>query len=193
MNEIYDYKTKGLILRAQVRWYEKGEKSNDYFLRLANRNKIQKNIKKTEAQDDSYTVDAKEILSMQAKFYTDLSASKLSKSRDEISQYLQNIKTPTLTDEEKLQCEGPLTVEECNKTIKSFKNNKTPGNDGLPIEFYLKFWPIFGHQVVDAFNSGYMRGKMTTSQKQAVITVLDKGKDRSLLKNWRPISLLNVD
>lgn len=44
LNEIYDYKTKGLILRAQVRWYEKGEKSNDYFLRLANRNKIQKNI-----------------------------------------------------------------------------------------------------------------------------------------------------
>ena len=32
------------------------------------------------------------------------------------------------------------------------------------------------------------------SQRQAVITLIDKkGKDRALLKNWRPISLLNFD
>lgn len=35
---------------------------------------------------------------------------------------------------------------------------------------------------------------MSTSQiKQAVISLLDKGKDRTLHNNWRPISLLNVD
>ena len=35
---------------------------------------------------------------------------------------------------------------------------------------------------------------MSLSQKLAVITVIEKkGKDRSLLGNWRPISLVNVD
>ena len=35
---------------------------------------------------------------------------------------------------------------------------------------------------------------MTHSQKQAVITLIEKkGKDRSLLENWRPISFVNVD
>ena len=35
---------------------------------------------------------------------------------------------------------------------------------------------------------------MSCSQKQAVITLLEKsGKDRSLLENWRLISLVNVD
>ena len=34
----------------------------------------------------------------------------------------------------------------------------------------------------------------TSSQKQAVITVIEKrGKDKRFIKNWRPISLLNVD
>ena len=35
---------------------------------------------------------------------------------------------------------------------------------------------------------------MSRSQKQAVITLIEKkGKDRSLFENWRPISLVNVD
>jgi exonuclease III len=193
LQEISDYRTKGLILRAHVRWYEKGEKSNDYFLRLENRNKIKKNVRKLKRQDGSYTVDPTEILSMQAKFYEDLYAKKSTKSSEEIKQYLETIQIPNLTEDEKVQCEGLLTVQECQETIKTFTKNKTPGNDGLPIEFYLKFWPIFGQAMVDAFNAGHMTGEMSASQKQAVITLLDKGKDRSLLKNWRPISLLNVD
>ena len=35
---------------------------------------------------------------------------------------------------------------------------------------------------------------MSYSQKQAVITLIEqKGKDRSFLENWRPISIVNVD
>jgi len=35
---------------------------------------------------------------------------------------------------------------------------------------------------------------MSRSQKQALITLIEKkGKDRTLLENWRPISLVNVD
>ena len=35
---------------------------------------------------------------------------------------------------------------------------------------------------------------MTRSQKQAVITLIEKkGNERFLLENWRPISLVNVD
>ena len=35
---------------------------------------------------------------------------------------------------------------------------------------------------------------MSRSQKQAVITLIEKkGKDRSVLENWSPISLVNVD
>ena len=37
-------------------------------------------------------------------------------------------------------------------------------------------------------------GELPTSQRQAVITLTEKsGRDKRLIKNWRPISLLNVD
>ena len=35
---------------------------------------------------------------------------------------------------------------------------------------------------------------MSNSQRQAVITLTEKkGKDRTLIENWRPISLINAD
>ena len=36
---IYDYITRGTILRSRVKWYEKGEKNNKYFLNLKNHNR----------------------------------------------------------------------------------------------------------------------------------------------------------
>ena len=44
------------------------------------------------------------------------------------------------------------------------------------------------------YRSSLEVGELSSSQRQAIITLLEKkGKDRSYLVNWRPISLLNFD
>lgn len=35
-----------------------------------------------------------------------------------------------------------LTILELNKCLINFKKGKSPGEDGLPLEFYLTFWDI---------------------------------------------------
>ena len=77
-----------------------------------------------------------------------------------------------------------LTEEECVKALQSFQGNIAPGNDGLPSEFYRKFWEIISEPFVNCVNKIFTIGKMSRSQKQAVITLSGKkGKDRSLLEN----------
>ena len=72
--------------------------------------------------------------------------------------------------------------------------NKTPGNDGLTIELYDKFWPLISKQLVDSFNFAYENNLMSVSQRQGNIKFIPKpNKDTLLLNNWRPITLLNVD
>ena len=98
--------------------------------------------------------------------------------------FLNCLNIPLLTDEQKLSCEGSITEEACVKALQSFRGNRAPGNDGLPIEFYSKFWEIISKPFVNCVNEIFTSGEMSRSQKQAVITLIGKkGKDRSLLEN----------
>jgi len=79
-------------------------------------------------------------------------------------------------------------------TLDSFDKYKTPGNDGIPVEFYKTFWSVISDSLMNCVNECFENGEISSSQKQAIITLIEKkGKDRSLLENWRPISLVNED
>ncbi len=193
LKELDTYKTEGLILRSKCRWFEKGEKSNNYFLRLINNNRVKITMNKLQTEEGVIETNPLKILDRQAKFYENLYAEKENKNDREIEQYLENVNTPKLDDNEKEGCEGLITEEECSKVIKTFKKGKTPGNDGITIEFYCKFWHLINKTLIDSFNTSFALGELSETQKRGIITLLDKGKDRTLLKNWRPITLLNVD
>ena len=47
---------------------------------------------------------------------------------------------------------------------------------------------------MNCINECFKKGEMSSSQKQAIIILIEKkGKYHSFLENWRPISLVNVD
>ena len=76
--------------------------------------------------------------------------------------------------------EGLISKEECKKVLNSFPLNKVPGNDGLRIEFYKTFWDLIGEPLVASFNECFAKGTMSPSQRQAVITLVEKKRSRSL-------------
>ena len=72
--------------------------------------------------------------------------------------------------------------------------DKTPGNDGLTTEFYIAFFHVIQNIFISSANYSHEVGELSSSQKQAVIALIEKkDKDKRFIKNWRPISLLNVD
>ena len=190
LKQIGDEKINGQIIRSKVRWHEEGERSTKYFLGLEKAKAVKKHLQKLKLKDGRITTDPKEILSAQVDFYRKLYSSKL---QDNPSTYNFFDHTITLNDVDRDDCEGAITIKECEEALHTFKNDKSPGNDGITSEFYKHFWGELSHIIVDGFNFSYEKGKLATSQKQAIISLIDKGKDRLFLENWRPISLLNVD
>ena len=98
-----------------------------------------------------------------------------------------------LSDNDKMSLEKELSVQECLDSLKKMSNNKSPGLSGFTVEFFKFFWVDIGVFLVRSLNYGLRKGELSISQKQGVITCIPKGnKDKCYLKNWRPISLLNV-
>ena len=61
-------------------------------------------------------------------------------------------------------------------------------------EFYLCFWDDIKNTFFSSVNYSFEVGQLSTSQRQAIIKLLEKrDKDKRFISNWRPISLLNVD
>ena len=60
-----------------------------------------------------------------------------------------------LSHKEKDSCENEITEEECKGALFSMKFNKTPGSDGLSVEFYQLFRshisPFFMNSVRESF------------------------------------------
>ena len=111
-----------------------------------------------------------------------------------LHEFLESIKLLKLSINKKNVCEGNLSEKELYDSMISMKNNKSPGNDGLTKEFYETFW----NDIKDVFIKSMKRAmdikELSISQRQAVIKLIEKkDRDKRLLKNWRPISLLNVD
>ena len=195
LETFYEKKVEGIIIRSRARWYEHGERSSKYFLNLEKGNHVKKHIRRL-CINGLLTTDPLKILNEPKCFYQELyqSINRTSNNSEKISSFLDNPTIPKLSETDKNSCEGKISAGECYKLLESFQNNKTPGNDGIPIEFYKKFWSLISDPFIYSVNECFEKGEMSVSQKQAVITLIEKkGKDRSSLENWRPISLLNVD
>ena len=99
-----------------------------------------------------------------------------------------------LSDHECMNCEGYLTLAECTASLFSMSLNKSLGSDGLPVEFYQLFWDDVGQLVINSLNLALDKGYLSDEQGRANITLIPKpDEDGRLLKNWRPIALLNTD
>ena len=99
----------------------------------------------------------------------------------------------SLSDSEREQCEGLFTKEELSAALKGLQTGKSPGSDGLPVEFYSAFWDLLCDPLLSVLNDCFRAGSLSASQREALLRLIYKKDDKRLAKNWRPISLLNCD
>ena len=134
---------------------------------MEKRNHIKKHIRKLYISGVISTGPLS-IMNAQKQFYTKLySSSKTKLDTPDAAIFFENPNLSKLSSEASARREGKITIEECQNIIKTFRLGKTPGNDGLPIEFYNVFWSSIGEMVVESFNEAYMyeEGEMSNSQR----------------------------
>ena len=192
LDHLYAHDAKGAHIRSRAVYIEQGEKSTKFFLGLEKKRQTNNVIQSLKVgQKVVYKDD--ELLSAAADFYDQLYKSR-NIADEVIDEYLSKIDVPvTLSDDENEILGSKIRYKECCKVVENLKHNKSPGLDGIPAEFYQRFWDVIGKLVVDSFNESFTDRQLSESQKMAVITLIYKKGDAQLLANYRPISLTNAD
>ena len=192
LSDIRKKKMEGVFIRSKAKWIQQGEKPTKYFCNLENRNYVSKCMNSLITRSGEHLSSQEEILSETKRHYKTLYRS-METDNISIHDLFENLDIPKLTDSEQQSIEGPLLYSEMLSSLKRMSNNTSPGNDGFTVEFFKFFWNDLGWFLVRSINYAYDNGELSITQKQGVITCIPKGnKDKSYLKNWRPISLLNV-
>ena len=79
-----------------------------------------------------------------------------------MSSFLSDLNIPILSEDQKCSCEGKISSKECFNLLDSFHNSKTPGNDGIPIEFYKQFWFVISDSFISCVNECFEKGDMSS-------------------------------
>ena len=106
----------------------------------------------------------------------------------------ENSPRKILDSDEKKDCEGLLTKAECLQAVKNMEPDKTPGTDGLPADLCKVFWNDISDCLVNSINYAFGKGQLSVTQRRGIIKPKpQKDAEPELIKNWRPLTLLNCD
>ena len=183
--------------RAQVRvrnvMKDEGEKPSKFFLQLEKQNCKSSRLDKLLNHDGTYTDTLDGMLNIANTFYSNLYKCE-SVSKDHLQNIISNIQEKEISDDVSNDLEKDISNDEVKVALYQMNKNKSPGIDGLTVEFYQYFWDIIGTDLVEVYNDCFESGSLSLSMNSALIRLIYKNSgSRHELKNWRPISLLTVD
>jgi hypothetical protein len=198
LEQINNERTKGRQLRAHALHVEFNEKNSEYFYKKEIGNAKIKNISVINMQDGTKITGHNEIINCQKDFYntlyTETNVNNPWAEQDATDTFLNDNNITQLDDNDKDNLENKLNMQEIAEATKALPNLKSPGSDGLPVDFYKKNWNDIKSLVLDSITHAINTGEMSVDQKRGILSLIPKKeKDIRFLKNWRPLTLLNTD
>ena len=132
------------------------------------------------------------IMEMQYSFYNELFTAKptipiLESKYDYLTDSL-----PKLPEQQQELLDSDITIEELEFVITHSELNKAPGPDGYSNEFFKTFCTELIQWIFRSYQHAIKTNLLSRNVKRGTITCIPKqGKDRNLLKYWRPLTMLN--
>ena len=177
----------------------KNEKLFQYSRNLSTKEFFQQFIRKREKVTineliDNYglpTITPAEMVEHVDRFYAELY------KRDQTDLAKQNLfldnVTAGLSDQQKNNLQVDLSEHQIETAISQMTKRKTPGPDGLSIEFYTLCWSIVKHEFICVLTEMFSSQSVEPQIKTGYLTLIHKKGHKNEIANYRPISLLNYD
>ena len=184
--------SEGVKVRSRAQWLEQGERPTRFFFKLE-KERAERNCVTSILNSDGVIVSSRvDVERAHVDFYSGLF------SAEQIDPFSQGLLlegvTRSLSEPDRALCEGEISLVELSASLRTLSTAKAPGSDGFTVEFFSKFWNLLGPLLLEVINVCFADGELTDSMKSSITRLIFKKRGNIKdLKNWRPISLLNVD
>ncbi|CAM4704037.1 unnamed protein product [Lepidochelys olivacea] len=185
-----DHRARGAIVRSRIRLLREMDRGSRFFYALEKTRGAKKHIICLLAEDGTPLTEPVELCGRARAFYTSLF------SPDPTDPGTCGVlweELPTVSASNRDRLELPLTLAEFSKALRRMPTKKSPGMDGLTVEFYRVFWDVLGPDLVTVWAESLQSGVLPLLCRRAVLALLPKKGDLRDLRNWRPVSLLSTD
>ncbi|CAM2098156.1 unnamed protein product [Caretta caretta] len=185
-----DHRARGAFVRSRIRLLCEMDRGSRFFYALEKMRGAKKHVTCLLAEDGTPLTEPVEMCGRAPDFYASLF------SPDQIDPGACRVlweQLPTVSASDRDQLELPLTLAEFSEALRRMPTNKSPGMDGLTVEFYRMFWDVLGPDLVTVWAESLQSGVLPLSCRRAVLALLLKKGVLRDLRNWCPVSLLSTD
>jgi hypothetical protein len=177
------------MLRAKVRKVIQGYDNTPFFHMIANGKHRKKKI--FQPEQDGGTILGQENLKLYiTNYYKQLFGAPEDSFLSLDESRVEDI--PQLVTDENEILSAPFSEKEVFEAISQMKNNKAPGPDCFPAEFYKRCWHIIKGDLLPMFHDLFSRHLQLFHLNFGTITLLPKKEEAVRIEQFRPICILNV-
>ena len=141
-------------------------------------------------QRNGIATDTPKVVEELTNYYSHLFAPKPSEEPEPL---LEALRAAPLSNQERDLLEQEITHQEVEKALDSMAKGKAPGPDGLGAEFYHKFKTFLTPRLLAVFKEAQKIEALPEDLTSGDVTILYKKGDTRDVRNYRPITLLQVD
>lgn len=121
---------------TQQKYFIEGESAGHLLATIIQAQRGSQHISKLVRVDGSEVTEDVDVLATLKDFYVHLYTSRCGGRADDLARYIADTPMLTLSPESRDALEQPLTLEELERALQLTPNDKAPGSDGLPAEFF---------------------------------------------------------
>lgn len=184
-------RTKGALVRSRFQMLTQMDAPSRFFFGLERRNGQSRVMHSIRSKTGQELKEPADIRRRAVQFYAELYKDEHKEDKELAASFYKGLSNISKGSKEKL--DKPLSGHELSAALMDMKPGKAPGVDGLPVEFFKKFWGVLGDDFLAVLNESLLDGVLPLSCRRAVVTLLPKKGDLQEIKNWRPVSLLCSD
>lgn len=182
---------EGLKIKSKARSVCEDETAALYHLIKHNKNRRKAFVEDLRLEDGTLLTTQQDILRELYRYYSDMYGP--GETNEAIYDELFESTTSKITSDDNTKAFSAYTNDDLFDIVRNSPTKKSPGPDGLPIEFYKRYWNIIGEKMTQIVNE-VLEGKNIPSEfKECKIVLIPKNKGCKKINNFRPISLLNSD